>query len=392
MKKSILIFLLLFLATFGLFAQTTKNMTWNGKERQYLEYVPESYQQGVPSPVLFMLHGLGGNMTDAFNTFGFKKIADDHGWILITPQALDAYIALIGANIGTAWDAGVSADISAFIPNGGTVIVNQGVDDCGFLMAILDDLIANYSVDENNVFVTGFSMGGFMTNRLAIEHGDRIKAAASVSGTIGNEMKNSVPVTATNMMHIHGTADDVVNYNNAALSYNGLTLPVGIGAEATVRYWRDFNGCDTTAVLSTYDNTANDNLTFDRYEYKNGINGTRNCFIKVNNGAHTWYYTPANDIDYTTEIYKFFASFMEGYSVADNEENIVTVTPNPSNGFFAVSGENIRQIEVFDISGNKILMTENSTINLTDYSSGVYLFEIKLSNGGVVMQKAVLAR
>jgi len=387
MKKTAFIFLISFFSCITLFCQTTKQMTWNGKQREYIEYVPESYDAGTPAPVLFCLHGLGDEMTSAFNAFGFKKIADDHGWILITPQALNA-TTIIGS-IGTAWDAGVSVDASMFGISG-RIHVNQGVDDCGFLLAILDDLIANYSVDEGSVFVTGFSMGGFMTNRIAIEHGDRIKAVASVSGTIGYDIQESVPVTPINTMHIHGNADEVVSYADAALTYNSYKFVVGVGAEATVDYWRTANGCDEEPEHTIFDDIANDGLTFERYMYKNGENGTKTCFIKVNNGQHDWYYTPANDIDYTTEIYNFFVSCMNETSVGETEKQHAGIFPNPSDGIFHINAENVNHTDIYDITGKKIIRISDNTIDLTNYPSGIYLIDILFNNGKRICEKVIV--
>ena len=166
------------LSVFAQSGQTTKTITWGDNERQYIEYVPANVSN--PAPVLFVLHGLGDDMSNMFNSTGFKAIADAHGWIVVIPQALEAIveIPMMGStSIGTAWNSGVSGNI----PIVGNIVVNENVDDAGFLLAILDDLIATYNVDQNNVFSTGFSMGGFMSNRMAIEHADRFKAIASVS-------------------------------------------------------------------------------------------------------------------------------------------------------------------------------------------------------------------
>ena len=44
-------------------------------------------------------------------------------------------------------------------------------------------------------------MGGFMSNKMAIKHADRIKAIASVSGTIGHYQAFE-PTGNINTMHI----------------------------------------------------------------------------------------------------------------------------------------------------------------------------------------------
>ena len=64
------------LSVFAQSAQTTKTISWGGTDRQYIEYVPANVTN--PAPVLFVLHGLGDNMSNMFSGTGFKAIADAH--------------------------------------------------------------------------------------------------------------------------------------------------------------------------------------------------------------------------------------------------------------------------------------------------------------------------
>ena len=48
-----------------------------------------------------------------------------------------------------------------------------------------DILIEKYKVDENRIFVTGWSNGGFMTYRLVCEMSDRIAGGAPFAGIFG---------------------------------------------------------------------------------------------------------------------------------------------------------------------------------------------------------------
>lgn len=373
------------LSVFAQSGQTTKTITWGGTDRQYIEYVPANVSN--PAPVLFVLHGLGDDMSNMFSSTGFKSIADAHGWIVITPQALDAQISLMGysMSIGTAWNSGVSADLM-----GSSIVVNDGVDDSGLMMAILDDLISTYNVDQNNVFCTGFSMGGFMSNRMAMEHGDRIKAIASVSGTIGNAISNSTPVGHVSAMHIHGTGDGTVTYEDASFNVMVATVSVGLGAEATVEYWRNYNQCSATPTHTNYPDNANDGLTFEKFLYEGGTNGTKTAFIKVTGGDHTWYYTPANDIDYTTEIYNFFASCMTPTTVNEVSFPTVNVYPNPTKDMLHVEAENITNIQVYNALGQLMISTTNTDIPVSSYSEGLYSVSVTFADGRVLTRKVMV--
>lgn len=375
MKKLFTLFLAVFfcLSVFAQSGQTTKTITWGDTERQYIEYVPANVSN--PAPVLFVLHGLGDNMSNMFNGTGFKSIADAHGWIVITPQAMDA--TLMGQS-ASAWNSGVSI---------GSMSVNSNIDDSGLMMAILDELINSYSIDQNNVFFTGFSMGGFMANRMAMEHGDRIRAIASVSGPIGNGIADATPVGHVSAMHIHGTADQTVTYESA--SYMGY-ISVGLGAEATVEYWRNYNQCSSTPTHTDYPDNVSDGLTFEKDLYEGGINGTKTALIKVTGGDHDWYYTPNNDIDYTTEIYNFFASCMAPTNIGEAAQASVNVYPNPANSILHVEGENIDNIRIFNALGQLMTTTTNTEISVSGYSEGLYTVSVTLTDGRTLTRKVMV--
>ena len=382
MKK---IFTLLVLTVFviGLHAQsgqTSKTMQYGGVERQYIEYIPANALS--PAPILFVLHGLGDDMSNMFNSTGFKQIADQHGWIVIVPQALEA--SFQGYSLGTAWNSGIHVSLYTY-----ELTINEDVDDSGFIMAILDDEIANSNADPNNVFVTGFSMGGFMSNRLAIEHGDRIKAIASVSGTVGNMVQDNTPNGHLSTMHIHGTADGTVSYDNAGFNMQIATVSVGLGAEATTDYWRNFNQCSATPATYNYPDNKDDGLTFERYEYTGGTEGTRTVFIKVNGGDHTWYYTPNNDIDYTTEIYNFFAG--NTVNIAENELT-ANIFPNPANNILSIQGEGISEVRLFNDLGQQVMTSTTSTLNVSALSQGLYTAQILFHDGQSMTSKVIISR
>ena len=424
MKKAILFILTLALCH-PIFTQTLKTITWEDTTRQYLEYVPESYDASTPTPVVFIFHGLGGNMYEVRENADFDRIADAHGWITITPQALpDTFTAMDTTLTMNAWHSGVSAIVGE-----DTIVASEGRDDTGLMMAILDSLINHYNIDTNNVFCTGVSMGGFMSNRMAIEHGDRIKAIASVCGTIGNEIVSYTPVGHVSAMHVHGTADSIVTYDDGNFQY-GLTVNVGLGAEATVEFWRSYNHCSDTAVHTFYPDLMEDDRTFERFEYDGGVYGTKTVLIKVNGGQHEWCHGPWRDVDITDEIYEFFASclndvYMDTTTIIDTvpTDTIPADTvPTDTNGIFHYPTANIHiypnpttgmvnvqftmnngqlgdaEIQVLDVYGRLLQVVgisdarisdarsaslQSTQIDLSRYATGVYF--VRLVNSGKVM-------
>ena len=220
--RRISILLSLFLLTLPLMAQV-QTFEWQGKQRQYLVKSPAGQTGSLP--VLYFLHGLGDNITRLDNEFHFQQIADRFGWIVVVPQALNE-------GYGTMWNAG---------------LMSSGTDDAGFLLALLDTLAARGSVNLDSVFFTGFSMGGFMTHRMAIEHGDRITACAPVSGLITHSLSNRQAVAPVKMLHIHGTADPVVGYDGNSQYFGGN---LGLSVEDILNLFSTTGKQPTTAPAS----------------------------------------------------------------------------------------------------------------------------------------------
>jgi poly(3-hydroxybutyrate) depolymerase len=272
--------------------------------------------------------------------------------------------------------------------------INPDVDDSGFLTALLDSLIENYNVDEDSVFFFGFSLGGFMTNRMAKEHSDRITAIASVSGTIGNYIVSVTAPASINALHIHGTADNTVKYEDASISIQGMDCnSVGLGAEATAEYWRNFNNCDATPIIYDYPNIKNDGITFQRYYYLNGDNNSRTALIKVDGGTHSWYSSSQNDIDYFDEIIKFFRNEWEpaATSVKENFTEKFSIYPNPANTNISIAIESANQkLEIYNVLGAKVFEGQlNSIVNnidISDFVKGVYFVKINNKVQNLIVQ------
>ena len=332
MKKSIA-----FLVAIGIglscFAQTLKTISWEDTTRQYLEYVPETYDASTPTPVVFIFHGLGGNMYEVLYNADFNRIAAEQGWITITPQALpDTFTAMDTTLIMNAWHSGVSA-----VVDGDTIVASEGRDDTGLMMAILDSLIAHYNIDQSNVFCTGVSMGGFMSHRMAIEHGDRIKAIAPVCGTIGNEITSYTPVGHVSVMHLHGTADSIVTYDSGSFQYI-VNVNVGLGVDSTIAFWRRYNQCSDTAIHTIFPDICDDGRLFEKFYYGDGTFGTKTVLIKVNGGEHEWCHGPYRDVDFTDEIYNFFASCLGNVPTVVATATDIAVTTSTFSGEVTAEG------------------------------------------------------
>jgi polyhydroxybutyrate depolymerase len=162
-----------------------------GKSRSYTLVVPASYSPQASYPLVYVLHGHGGNGTQARAAFDLESAAGGKA-IFVYPDGL-----------GGGWDldspASKNADVALF---DATLAVTQ----------------SNYCVDLHRVFVTGFSNGAYMANQLGCRRGDRIRAVATHGGggpyenageydEQGNLICKGKPVAS---LVVHGASDGTV--------------------------------------------------------------------------------------------------------------------------------------------------------------------------------------
>ena len=171
-----------------------------------------------------------------------------------------------------------------------------------------------------------------------------------------------------------------------------ITLHVGTGAEETVNLWRNYNECGAEPLVYNFEDTKNDGLTFEQYSYKNENTGKRTVFIKVNNGTHDWYNGSSNDIDYNTEIYKFFTGKINGESgIETNMAEKFSIYPNPAANIVNVTTDGNTELAIFNATGKEIkrISTNESTtsIDISDMPNGLYFV---VANGRA--QKLTIAR
>lgn len=368
--KKIYLYLLLSIISLSTFAgYTTHSFTYGGVTRQYLLYVPAIYDGSVPVPFILVLHGLGDNMNN-FAGVDFNDIADTANFIFVVPQALVDTV-ITGS---TAWNSGAGV---------GGITLNPNVDDVGFLNAIIDTTSLYYNIDSTRLYATGFSMGGFMTNRLGCELNNRIAAIASVSGTIGNGITCS-PTRVVPSCHFHGTLDQVVAYSNDFY---------GNDAEALVAFWQGHDGCAATpSSIDTLPHVAADTLHVIHYVYPNGMYGSDVEFYKVINGQHQWLGPTGEDINYAAAIWKFFnrykwvSQWPTGVQIVPADLGI-SVYPSPANSMLTLTvpqgATDLKELVMRDISGRVVYSSstpaDNITIDVRSLAKGIYTIQLRMN-------------
>jgi polyhydroxybutyrate depolymerase len=386
MKTKFYTLLLILIASANAFAGFIDgSMTHQNRTRIYRVYVPDIYAvQNKKVPLLIGLHGFGDDVQN-FSGICMSAIADTANYIVVYPEATPDPI--LQAN---AWNSGASA---------GIIVVNNGVDDKGFLNRLIDTMIARYMIDTTRMYMFGFSFGGFMTNRMAAECSSRFAAVASVSGLRGNSI-TALPQNSMPYLHFHGTSDQTIGYYGT--STLGFLPGLGMSAESTVKFWAKQNHCDSIPVIDSMPDIANDGLRFVRFTYDNGIDNSKVIFYKVINGTHSWYGLPSNDISYCQTIWSFFRQYSRlstVTSIRDNRESAgFKIYPNPSKGIMTIDFKDVKDAAVslnaYNAAGSLSfsLPVKNEKQILLDnhLPAGIYLLQLMGEHGVIASGKIVV--
>mgnify|MGYP001221794096 FL=1 len=272
----------------GLFYQTT---FFDGLSRDYIMYIPNSYEENESLPIVFNLHGGSGTADEHINYVSdMRGLSDSEKFILVYPQASSDSNGIPIWNLG-----GVNSKAT-------------DVDDVGYISHLIDKISEFYSVDKDRVYVTGFSNGGYLSFELACKLSSRIAAFASVAGHMFiDTFDECSPTHPTPFLSINGTED---NYNGIA----GYYLPI----ENSNNYWIDYNNTDLNPnITDLEDVNTSDGSTVKLYSWKNGTNGVEIEHYKVIGGDHSWPSLNSDsdkdmsngDIDSDRIIWEFFSRF-----------------------------------------------------------------------------------
>jgi polyhydroxybutyrate depolymerase len=187
--------------------------------RQYKVHVPPSYRREEPMPLVFCFHGLGQD-PNLFCLAGAEldRKSDEVGFILVMPLGYE-----------NSWNAGTCCGAAR----------DEKLDDIALVRAIFAEVSRHVNVDRDRVYATGLSNGGYMSYRLACEAADLFTAVLSGAGAIGinefpdktsanpdllnwsSDLAECAPSRPVSVLHIHGTADELIPY---VLQAKSLTL------------------------------------------------------------------------------------------------------------------------------------------------------------------------
>jgi polyhydroxybutyrate depolymerase len=193
-----------------------------GGDRPVDLQVPEPLHEGQKYPLVLVLHGYSasGFVQEAF--FGLNAL----------PKSGEAFVLAPDGNVDSMghefWNADPACcDFDHTMP-----------DDSGYLAGLLHDVLKAWPpIDPQRVYVIGHSNGGYMAYRMACDHSDLVGTIVVLAGAAASDPSACTPALPVSVLHMHGTADDMVPYTP--------------NAERSVTMWAGLDGCAQTRTAGT---------------------------------------------------------------------------------------------------------------------------------------------
>ena len=152
------------------------------------------------NPVLFLLHGYGSNEEDLFS---FASELPEEYYVI---SARAPYDMMYGAY---AWYAiKFDADENKFSD------LDQARSSRDLIVEFVDECIAKYAIDSEQVTLIGFSQGAILSSAVALSYPEKINRVVALSGYLNVEiateeyLKNNV--SKVKFFVSHGTVDQVI--------------------------------------------------------------------------------------------------------------------------------------------------------------------------------------
>lgn len=164
-----------------------------GVKLPYRLYVPASARRGQALPLILYLHGSGGAGTDNRKQISGGNAPGTHLWI--APAVRERHPALV---------------LAPQIPENSTwqSSSDEPLPHVAALLALLDELRSELSIDEHRIYVVGQSRGGSGAWDLIARHPDIFAAAVPLCG--GGDTKLILSARNVAVWAFHGSKDTTV--------------------------------------------------------------------------------------------------------------------------------------------------------------------------------------
>ena len=171
----------------------------DGVQRQAILRVPalppaRKGQAAPRLPAIIVLHGAGGSAEQVMRQTKIAGRATAAGFLAVFPDGLGPAEANGEGRTWNTWNCcGYARD--------------RKIDDVGFLAALIARLTGEWRADPKRIYLAGFSNGGMLASRFALERPGAAAAIAVVAGTLPCDLES--PRAGLPVLLIHGDHDNI---------------------------------------------------------------------------------------------------------------------------------------------------------------------------------------
>ncbi len=206
--------------------KTSGSLISSGEKRQYLLYVPSTYDTSKPTPLIISIHGFAEWPAHQAQISLWNDLSEEQGFIVVYPS---------GTDFPKHWRT-----------TGLTSTPDDPALDVQFISDLIDLLETQYNIDPARIYANGLSNGGGMSYLLACELSDRIAAIGSVAGAYTYPLDRCNPSRPVPMIAFHGDADPIVPYLGGPSRSFEIPFPA---VPVWMQGWADRNQCQTTTPI-----------------------------------------------------------------------------------------------------------------------------------------------
>lgn len=268
----------------GAIAPPLRIVTIAGEDRTYIAQAPELPTE--PMPLLIMLHGAGGDGARAERVTGFTDAALANEFVVAYPNGTRANF--IEGEL--AWNAGACCGLASA----------DRVDDVTFVLTMIAELQAEYSIDASRIYLAGYSNGGMLSYRLACEHSELFAGVAVISGA--HNYSDCEPTQPVPLLIIHGVADLTVPFEGGETNVRTATRFgqwMNTSVEYATNFWVTHDDCKVDAVITELPPTST-------AVYSGCTDDVRVEVVTIAEGNHSWPRVDTLGVDGSQLVLTFF--------------------------------------------------------------------------------------
>lgn len=230
----------------------------SGEKRDYLLYVPTSYNPAKPTPLVISMHTSMSWPSSSMAITQWNKVAEQNGFLVAYPGGT--------GGSSKSWEMEGQESPSR-------------MRDVIFVSQLLNQLELAYNIDKARIYANGMSNGGGMAFVLSCTMSDRIAAVGMVSAGLDPGWNWCTDHKAVPVIAFHGSADPICPYNGGYSKLGGGPFP---NVPWFMEQWSKRNQCGAGPVESAF----NSDVT--RRQYSSCTDGADVVLYTVKGEGHQW--------------------------------------------------------------------------------------------------------